>query len=116
MQVMSKQNINKKSPLFSLINRFMLFLVAFVLVILFVYIGGNWQFFLDTNQRFLLLVISVISIVLFFMLLIGFVIVIKSLVVTKSLYYMRYLFLYMLYTIVSLFLFLFSNFLHFFSN
>ncbi len=114
---MSKnEKINKKSPLFSLTNRFVLFLLGFILVLFSLYFVGNWQHFLDKNQELLLIAISFTSIFLLLFLLVGSVLIVISVVQTKSVYFVKYIILYILYTVIAVVLFFFSNFLTFLSR
>ncbi len=116
MQGIKKQNTHKKTPLFSLTNRFVLFLLGFILVVFSFYVVGNWQLFLDENQKLLLLLMNIISIILLVFLLIGFVLIVTNVIKTRSIYFVKYILLYIVYILFTVILFLFSNFITFISR
>ncbi len=113
--MIKKQKRNKKIPLFSLTNRTVLYLLGLSFVIFFLYIGGNWQNFLDVNQTLLLRILGTVVIFLASFLLLGFVLIIIQFIKKRSLYYVKYLALYFLYSIITLIFFIFSSAIQFFS-
>ncbi len=111
-----KEKHIKKTPLFKLTNRLVLFLLALIFLVFIFYISGNWQNFLDKNQLLLLASVSIISVILLFFSLFGLSLVIHNMFLKKRFEYGRYLLLYVLYIAIGIVMFLFSTLLNYFSK
>ncbi len=114
--MISKENIIKKTPLFKLTNRLVLFLIALIFLVFIFYVSGNWQNFLDKNQILLLQVVSVLSVLLVFFVVVGLVMIVHHLMYRKTIAYLRFLFMYIGYILFGILMFAFSTFISFFSQ
>ncbi len=98
------------SLLFKLLVRSLLFLFLFLTVLILLYIIGNLQLFLDSNQKIILSIASVCALFLFFLSIIAIIIGVLCLFIKKRkrLYYAVHLFLILFCTAYSItFFFLF---------
>ncbi len=111
--MLKNQKLHKKTPLFSLTNRLILFLLGFSCVVFLLYLGGNWQNFLDENQILLLYVLRISSIFLFAFLLAGFTLLIYYFFKNKTYFHIKYILLYVFYILIVLVFFAFSNVIYF---
>lgn len=86
-----------------------MFLFSFSCLIFLFYIAGNWQGFLNENQKLLLQVTSISSILLLWFLVIGFVLLTVYSIKQKTLYFLRFIPLYLIYGIISFAIMLFCR-------
>ncbi len=114
--MIKKEKVHKKKPLFALTNRFVLFLFGFSLVLFSVYLGGNWQNFLDSNQLMLLTILTGSAFFLFCFILIGLISAIVYSFKYKTMYYVKYIVLYFFYALIAVALFVFSIFVNFIAH
>ncbi len=114
--MLKKQKIHKKTPLFSLINRFIFFLFGLSFLVFLLYVGGNWQNFLDENQMMLLNILRTLSIFLFMFIIVGLTLLIWYLFNDRKYFYIKYVIMYVIYAIISLCFFMLSNLVVFFSR
>lgn len=111
-----KQHKNKKPPIFKILNRLNLFLFSFSCVIFIFYIAGNWQGFLDDSQKLLLLVTNISSILLLLFIIVGFMLIVVFSFKQKTMYFLRFIPLYILYGAICLSIMLFSSAITFISR
>lgn len=103
------QHKNKRPPIFELTNRLILFLFSFSCVIFLFYIAGTEQVFLAENQKLLLLVSNISSILLLWFMFVGFILIVVYSFKQKTTYFLRFFPLYILYGIICFVIMLFSS-------
>jgi len=93
----------KKPALFRVTNRLVYFLFSFSVVIYIFYIAGNYQQFLDNTQKLILTVLAYTSIILIFFCICALVEAFVYSFKLKTTYFIRFIFMYVLIGIISLF-------------
>ena len=115
MQVILQEKTTKRQPLFSLTNRFILFLLGFTLIIFIFYVCAQTRGFLDSNLRILLGITCVTSTTLLLFLIFEFFYVIFNTIRFKAFFYLNYVVLYIVIFLVALIICVISVLLYFFT-
>lgn len=107
---------NNKPPIFKLTNRLILFFFLFSCIIFIFYTVGNWQDFLDKSQKLLLYITTVSSIFLLCFMVCGFILIIVYSFKQKTVYFLRFIPLYIIYAVIGILIILFGSAISFFSR
>ena len=99
-----QEKLTKKPPLFSLINRFIIFLFGFSLIIFTFYFCGQQKNFLDSNLHLMLRLTTITSCMLLLFLIFGIVFLVINIVRFKTVYYVKYIVMYVLFFFIALIL------------
>ncbi len=110
-----QEKTTKRQPLFSLTNRFILFLLGFTLIIFIFYVCAQTKGFLDSNLRLLLGISCVTSTILLVFLIFEFFYVIFNVIRFKAFFYFNYMILYIVTFLVALIICIVSVLLYFFT-
>lgn len=107
MQV--KKTQKQKPFLFKITNRMILFLFSLSLVLFFFYAAGNFQQFSEQSQKFLLTAVTFLSASLLFFIFAGLMEILWYGIKLKTLQFLGFAFLYLLFALFSVLFILFGS-------